>query len=59
MQYAVCLIDLDGNRAAHYFNNNTCIHTQTGLSGQWFVVDLQSTYIITKVSITNRGDGKF
>ena len=50
-QYAV-----DGNPDPYYYNNS-CSHT--GYSDfAWWIVDLQSQYKITRVSITNRDSGK-
>ena len=44
---------MDGNKNGVY-NRGSCIHTKS--DNAWWEVDLQAIYIITEVSITNRGD---
>ena len=50
---------VDGNMDTNYLHHS-CSHTLRQ-RGAWWVVDLQSEYVIDEVVITNRGDccGKF
>ncbi|KAM9309956.1 uncharacterized protein KZ484_025880 [Pholidichthys leucotaenia] len=45
---------IDGNRESR-FNYGSCTHTH-GETNPWWRVDLLDSYIITSVTITNRGD---
>ncbi|XP_015226546.1 PREDICTED: fucolectin-like [Cyprinodon variegatus] len=45
---------IDGNRQANFYAGS-CTHTER-MTNPWWRVDLLDTYIITSMSVTNRGD---
>uniref|UniRef100_A0A3B5Q8G9 Si:ch211-215k15.4 n=1 Tax=Xiphophorus maculatus TaxID=8083 RepID=A0A3B5Q8G9_XIPMA len=45
---------IDGNRQAAY-GAGSCTHT-VGMTNPWWRVDLLDSYIVTSISVTNRGD---
>ncbi|XP_032411137.1 uncharacterized protein LOC116714582 isoform X2 [Xiphophorus hellerii] len=45
---------IDGNRQAAY-SAGSCTHTD-GMTNPWWRVDLLDSYIVTSISVTNRGD---
>lgn len=45
---------IDGNRQAAY-SAGSCTHT-VGMTNPWWRVDLLDSYIVTSISVTNRGD---
>ena len=45
---------VDGNRNAHYFAGS-CTHTDSEMNA-WWSVDLQHTYQVVRVDLTNRAD---
>nr|XP_029537549.1 uncharacterized protein LOC115142234 [Oncorhynchus nerka] len=45
---------IDGNRDSHFYHGS-CTHTDSQ-TNPWWRVDLLDTYIVTSVTITNRGD---
>ena len=46
---------VDGNHNTNHHNTGHCTHTDEDET-PWFLVDLESTYEVTHVVITNRGD---
>ncbi|XP_062395743.1 uncharacterized protein LOC134083435 [Sardina pilchardus] len=46
---------IDGNRDPHFYHGS-CTHTEAQ-TNPWWRVDLLNPYVITSVTITNRGDG--
>ena len=48
---------VDGNKNGDYYAGLSCSHTEFG-SGNWWLVDLETTSVIYEVRIKNRLDGK-
>ena len=46
---------VDGNRNTLFISGGSCTHTVQELN-PWWAVDLQSTYRVNSVKLTNRGD---
>ncbi|XP_047450612.1 uncharacterized protein LOC125013729 [Mugil cephalus] len=55
LSFAAAFKAIDGRRNS-YYSNGFCSHTIEGETDPWWRVDLQQTFVIRSVKITNRGD---
>ncbi|XP_038586828.1 fucolectin-1-like [Micropterus salmoides] len=55
LSFAAASKAIDGRRIS-YYSRGFCSHTAENETDPWWSVDLQRTYIVTSVKVTNRGD---